>query len=301
MNLAVRVDAVAAARFSTISFLSDYGYEDEFVGVVHSVIRSIAEHVSVVDITHGVAAHDIRAGSLALARAVHYLCPGVVLAVVDPSVGTSRRAVAIEVGHGESYLVGPDNGLLAAAVGLVGGATRALQITSRDHRLFSDAGATFDGRDVFAPAAAHLCNGVPLEELGQLIDPASLVPALLPVAKLQDGEIAAEVLWVDRFGNCQLNVDPSDLESFGETVLLSANNSERVATLVEAYDYVPTGRVGLIVDSSGLLSVSVARGSAASELQLSEGDEVRLANTTEVPESNAVQSSKPVTITKKEN
>ena len=111
-------------RYDTISFLSDYGIDDEFVGVVHSVVRSIAPHAHVVDITHGIAAHDVRAGGLALARASGYLCPGVVLAVVDPGVGTDRRAVAVEVGDGESVLVGPDNGLLAPAVAMVGGAGR---------------------------------------------------------------------------------------------------------------------------------------------------------------------------------
>src|SRR5690606_17103974 len=102
-----------AARFDTISFLSDYGTADEFVGVVKSVIRSIAPHTTVADITHEIRPYDVRGGSLALARSAQYLCPGVVLAVVDPGVGTDRRAVAVEVGGGQSYLIGPDNGLLA--------------------------------------------------------------------------------------------------------------------------------------------------------------------------------------------
>ena len=104
-------------RYDTISFLSDYGLSDEFVGVVKSVIRSIAPEVVVVDITHQVAPHDVRAGGLALARSAQYMVPGVVLAVVDPGVGGDRRAVAVEVGDGASVLVGPDNGLLAPAVG----------------------------------------------------------------------------------------------------------------------------------------------------------------------------------------
>ena len=151
-------------RYDTISFLSDFGHQDEFVGVVHSVIRSITPDVEVVDITHGITAHDVRAGALALARSVQYLCPGVVLGVVDPSVGTDRRAVAIEVGDGASVLVGPDNGLLASAVAMVGGATRAVELTNEQFQL-PRLGTTFDGRDIFAPAAAHLCSGV---ELGAL-------------------------------------------------------------------------------------------------------------------------------------
>ena len=164
--------------YDTISFLSDYGHADEFVGVVHSVIAAIAPHVRVVDVTHGVAACDIRAGGLALARAAQYLLPGVVLAVVDPGVGTSRRPVAVEVGDGASVLVGPDNGLLAPAVALVGGAGRAVELAGGDYRLEAqpELGSTFDGRDVFAPAAAHLCCGVPLSALGPPIDPATLMP-----------------------------------------------------------------------------------------------------------------------------
>ena len=162
-------------RYDTISFLSDYGIDDEFVGVVHSVVRSIAPHAHVVDITHGIAAHDVRAGGLALARSAGYLCPGVVLAVVDPGVGTDRRAVAVEVGDGESVLVGPDNGLLAPAVAMVGGAGRAVSLTDTAWHLQAP-GSTFDGRDVFAPVAAHLATGVDLAELGDLIEPAGLSP-----------------------------------------------------------------------------------------------------------------------------
>jgi len=259
--------------------MSDYGHSDEFVGVVHSVIRSIAPQVKIIDVTHGIAAHDTRAGGLALARAANYLCPGVVLAVVDPSVGTTRRPVVIEVGDGASYLVGPDNGLLAPAVGLVGGATRAIELTSLQRRLPSVTGATFDGRDVFAPAAAHLCNGVHLEELGPHIDTAGLVPGVLPVSRLQGDELVAEVLWIDRFGNCQLNVDPVDLVDFGTTMTVILPNATKIGIFVRAYDEVPTGRAGLLVDSSGLLSVAVARGSAAAEFGLDEGDEVRLSAT----------------------
>ena len=163
-------------RHDTISFLSDYGIDDEFVGVVHSVLRSIAPHAVIVDVTHGIAAHDVRAGGLALARSAQYLCPGVVLAVVDPGVGTDRRAVAVEVGDGESVLVGPDNGLLAPAVAMVGGADRAVSLTDLTWHLPTP-GSTFDGRDVFAPVAAHLATGVDLAELGDQIQPAGLFPA----------------------------------------------------------------------------------------------------------------------------
>jgi len=263
-------------RYDTISFLSDFGHADEFVGVVHSVIRSIAPHVGVIDITHGITRHDTRSGGLALARAANYLNPGVVVAVVDPGVGTARRPVALEVGDGMSVLIGPDNGLLAPAVGLVGGATKAVEIANHAYRLASDAGATFDGRDIFAPAAAHLCNGVPLSELGPEIDPSSLMPGMLPISHFENGEMLCEVLWVDHFGNCQLNVDPQEIETLGRELVVDIGGDEWVGIRVDAYDEIPAGRVGVVVDSSGLLSVAVARGSAASELQLGEGLEIRL-------------------------
>jgi len=262
-------------RFDTISFLSDFGLDDEFVGVVHSVIRSIAPHVTVIDVTHGITPHDTRAGGLALARSANYLNPGVVLAVVDPGVGTGRRPVAIEVGDGMSVLVGPDNGLLAPAVGMVGGATRAVELASPDHRLES-LGSTFDGRDVFAPAAAHLCNGVPITSLGPEIDPATLMPGVLPVSREEDGALVGEVLWVDHFGNCQINIDPGEIELLGRELTLAFGDDLRTAVRCGSYDEISVGRVGLVTDSSGLMSIAVARSSAAAELGLFEGSEIRL-------------------------
>ena len=267
-----------ASRFDTISFLSDYGTSDEFVGVVKSVIRAIAPDVTVVDITHDIRPYDVKGGSLTLARSAQYLCPGVVLAVVDPGVGTKRRGVAIEVGDGSSYLVGPDNGLLASAVGMVGGATAAVELTEAIYQLPAP-GATFAGRDIFAPAAAHLCAGVPLDALGPRVDPAELVPGLVPLPREEDGAIIGEVLWVDRYGNCQLNIDPDEIETWGERVQLRWTRPAegvRTARRAAAYDELEPGQVGLIVDSYGLLAVSVTRGSAAETLGLVAGDELTL-------------------------
>jgi S-adenosyl-L-methionine hydrolase (adenosine-forming) len=267
-----------APRFDTISFLSDYGTSDEFVGVVKSVIRAIEPGATVIDITHDVPPYDVKAGSLALARSVQYLCPGVVLAVVDPGVGTDRRAVAIEVGDGQSYLVGPDNGLLGSAVGMVGGATAAVELTNPEYQLAAP-GPSFAGRDIFAPAAAHLCAGVPLAELGDPVDPALLLPGLVPLPREEDGALIGEVLWVDRFGNCQLNVDPDEVDAWGDRIQLRwvrPKEGSRTATRVHVYDDLATGQVGLAVDSYGLLAVVVARGSAADTLGLAAGDEIPL-------------------------
>ena len=259
----------------TISFLSDYGLVDEFVGVVHSVIRSIAPHAAVVDITHGIPCHDVRSGALCLARSAQYLCPGVVLAVVDPGVGTERRAIAVEVGEGQSFLVGPDNGLLAPAVSMVGGADRAVSLTNAEYQLAAP-GPTFAGRDVFAPAAAHLASGVDLYELGEAVDPMSLLPGVLPVPSALDDGLAAEVLWVDTYGNVQLNVGPDDLEGWGDRVGLRWGDNRRTARRVDTYELLNGGDIGLVVDSYGLESVVVPRGSAASMLGLAAGDEVHL-------------------------
>jgi len=264
-------------RHDTISFLSDYGIDDEFVGVVHSVLRSIAPHAVIVDVTHGIAAHDVRAGGLALARSAQYLCPGVVLAVVDPGVGTDRRAVAVEVGDGESVLVGPDNGLLAPAVAMVGGADRAVSLTDPAWHLPTP-GSTFDGRDLFAPVAAHLATGVDLAELGDQIQPAGLFPGVLPVAVAEVDGLHAEVLWIDRFGNIQLNVGPEELDGLGQGKRFGIRLADRLvpAQRVLAYDDVPAGGLGILVDSCGLVSVVAARASAAADLGLVAGAAVVL-------------------------
>jgi len=268
-------------RHETVSFLSDYGLEDEFVGVVRSVIRSLAPHVSVVDVTHGVPAHDVRAASLALVRSVQYLAPGVVLAVVDPGVGTDRRAVAVEVGpEGEAVFVGPDNGLLAAAVAMTGGATRAVELTEPKYHLAAPA-ATFAGRDVFAPVAGYLCNGVDLAEFGPPIDPITLRPGLLPLCRQEEGRLLCEVLWVDHFGNAQLNVDPDEIAAMGQRISLRWGIDQvRTGRLAGTYGELKAGEVGLVVDSYGLVSVALDRRSAAEELRLRPGDAVTLETAT---------------------
>ncbi len=262
-------------RLDTISFLSDYGTGDEFVGVVHSVIRALAPEATVIDLCHGIPPHDVRAGSLALARAVQYLAPGVVLAVVDPGVGTTRRAVAVEVADNGSVFVGPDNGLLASGVALAGGASRAVALTDERFHLPSP-GPTFAGRDVFAPAAAHLSHGQPLDDLGEPVDPATLLPGVLPLTRKEGDRLVAEVLWVDRFGNVQLNVDSDELETFPDPVTLSFHTTVRGARRARAYGDIPTGAIGLVVDAYGLVSVCADRRSAASELGLGVGDSVTL-------------------------
>jgi len=269
-----------AAGFDTVSFLSDYGLADEFVGVVKAVIRAIAPAAKVIDVSHEVAPHDVRAGSLVLARSIQYLPPGVVLAVVDPGVGTSRRALAVEVGGDDgpddrSVLIGPDNGLLAPAVALAGGARRAVALTNEEWHLAAP-GPTFAGRDIFGPAAAHLCAGVELDELGEPVDPFTLVPGLIPLSREEKGGVEGEVLWVDRFGNAQLNIGPDEIDTMGSPIVVRIGERTRSAARVSSFAELSTGQVGLVVDSYGLLAVALDQRSAAAELALGPGDLVRL-------------------------
>ncbi len=288
-------------RYDTISFLSDYGLRDEFVGVCKSVVREIAPHAAVIDITHGIAPFDVRAGSLALARSISYVASGVVLAVVDPTVGTSRRAIAVEVADGEGVLVGPDNGLLAPAVSLAGGAGRAVSLTNPEYQLHA-IGSTFAGRDTFAPAAAHLCNGVDLSELGEPVDAGLLLPGVIPLPQADDTKVIAQVLWIDHYGNAQLNVGPNDLPTaFGDYIDVSISapsdptggitrSTTRAATFAE----VRAGAIGLIVDSSGMLSLVMDQRRVADELGLADGDQVTLTSTE--TDATGTPAAQPVTL-----
>ena len=258
---------------AVISFLTDYGLVDEFVGVCKSVVAQLAPGSQVIDITHDLPVHDIRAGSLALVRSVQYLADGVVLAIVDPGVGTTRRAVAVTAGS--LIFVGPDNGLLAPAVAMLGGAIAAVELTNDDYHLAAP-GPTFAGRDVFAPVAAHLSAGVPLDRFGPEIDPVTLLPSVLPLSRVEGEEVTGEVLWVDRFGNAQLNIDPTEVEDFGVVVTLRWGSTTRTAHRAVTYGDIKTGQIGLVVDSYGLVSICLDQRSAAAELGLAAGVGVKL-------------------------
>lgn len=260
-----------------VSFLSDYGHADEFVGVCTAVILRVAPECRVIDITHEIPPHDVRAGALTLARAVQYLPRGVVLGVVDPGVGTERRAVAAEVETG--FLVGPDNGLLAPAVAMLGGAKRVVSLTNPEYQMEAP-GPTFAGRDVFAPAAGYLASGVDLTELGEEIDPMSLLPGLVPLARPEGEGVAGEVLWIDRFGNIQLNIDPEELQALGvlpgQRIAVAAGQERRTARWVGTYAEAEGMELLVVVDSYGLVSLALDRAPAAEELGLRSGAAVTL-------------------------
>jgi hypothetical protein len=263
---------------SHVSLLTDYGLHDEFVGVMKCVITDLAPHARITDITHGIPAFDVRAGSLALARAIQYVPPGIVIAVVDPGVGSNRRAIAIEVAGGRGVLIGPDNGLLASAAAMAGGAERVFELSNTD--LHIDApGTTFAGRDIFAPVAAHLCNGGAIEDVGPEIDSATVMPGLVPIPTVEKhdsyGEgLRCEVTWVDGYGNCQLNVGPDEIARFGNTVRLVMGDDVRSARIASHFAEIDGGAIGAVVDSYGMVALAVDRGSAAETLRLSAGDAV---------------------------
>jgi hypothetical protein len=264
--------------YDHVALLTDYGLVDEFVGVMKSVVADIAPHVRITDIGHNVAAYDVRAGSLMLARAIQYVPRGVVVAVVDPGVATKRKMIALEVAGGEGILVGPDNGLLVPAAAMVGGVDRAVVLTNTDLHLAAP-GATFAGRDVFAPVAAHLCNGVAFDELGDIVDPDVLTPGLVGLPQIGDSEIIAEVTWVDVYGNCQLNVGPEDVVALaGGTARLTVvvDGNERSAALVAAFDDITQGALGLVTDSYGMLALAKRQDSAAIDVGVASGDQVVL-------------------------
>lgn len=250
-----------------ISFTTDYGVADGFVAACAGVIARIAPATRLLHVTHAVPPRDIRRGAAVLAQTVAYLPRAVHLAVVDPGVGTPRRAVVLVARDG--LLVGPDNGLLVPAAEALGGIEAAYQLTDPRYRL-PDVSATFHGRDVFAPAAAHLTAGVPPEQLGPAVGPATLVRLAQPRTVTRPGEIRTEVLTVDRFGNLQLAArEPGPL---GERARIAGHEAVVGRTFGDA----PPGGLVLYLDSAGYVSVAVRDGSAAQRLGLAEGDQVVL-------------------------
>jgi S-adenosylmethionine hydrolase len=260
--------------YDTVSFLSDLGYESEHAGVVKAVIRESAPHVVVIDLTHGITPFDTRGASLSLARAVPYLTEGIVIAAVDPGASSERRLVG-----GAGIFIGPDNGVLAPGVALAGGAERAV-VLDRDELHLATPGTTFVARDVFAPIAALLANGEDLFDVGTEIDPSLLLPGIVPIPREENGGFECEVLWVDRFGNCQLNVSLDDLETSWaapvQRVRVSFGDTTRNFVVAQSFAEMGQGAAGLVIDSSGLLCVAVDSGSATEQLGLGEGQQVTL-------------------------
>jgi S-adenosylmethionine hydrolase len=261
-----------------IVFCSDYGLADEFVGVCHGVIARLAPDVRVIDLTHGISAMNVIHGASVLCASVPYLpVDGVVLAVVDPGVGSDRKALAVETAGG-AILVGPDNGLLSLAWDALGGPTRAVQITSPDV-ILQPTSQTFHGRDVFAPAAAKLAAGADFGSLGPEVDVDELVRVSVAAPTVTLGSVRGSVLAVDRFGNVQLSLREEHLEKGGlaEADDLALDTDEAGSILLRRarnFADVRWGQAALIVDSAGWLMAAVNGGSLAEALRVNVGDPV---------------------------
>jgi S-adenosylmethionine hydrolase len=262
-----------------LTFLSDYGLTDDFVGVCHGVIAGICPAARVIDLTHGIRRHNVRAGAVVLAEALAYLPVGVHLAVVDPDVGAERRAVALGCADGR-VLVGPDNGLLLPAAEQAGGIVAAADIARSSFRL-EPVSATFHGRDLFAPVAAALANGVTVPEVGDPLDPAELVALELPRARFADGTLIAHVRYVDGFGNVQLNAGHEDLADtglkLGRVALVELDGDRALAAqYARTFADVARGDLLLYEDAARRLSVAVSHGDAADRLGVDIDDELRI-------------------------
>jgi len=261
-----------------ITFLTDFGLQDDFVGACHGVIATIAPDARVIDVTHGVRPGHVLQGALVLANTLAYMPAGVHLAVVDPGVGGSRRALALRDGEGRLY-VGPDNGLLLPAAERFGGVEQAHELANPEYSL-QPVSRTFHGRDLFSPAAAHLAAGVALEELGPPVGADELVQLEVPQPEVGHNRIRAVALAVDRFGNVALNLrreqlEPAELPA-GTRLELTCRGERFYAVFARTFADAARGSLILYEDSYGSLALAVSRGSAAQLLRIEEGGEIVL-------------------------
>jgi S-adenosylmethionine hydrolase len=262
-----------------LGFLTDYGPHTEHVGALHAVAAAIAPEVGRIDLAHDVPAGDIRWGAVLVERLVR-LMPrdSVTIAVVDPGVGTARRAVALETEWGK-VIVGPDNGLLGLAADRLS-PVRAVEITSEDH-MRRPVSATFHGRDIFAPAAAHLANGALLDALGPAVDLTTIERPHLPAPNAFDGQMDALVAGVDRFGNLALWATWEQLMASGfvagDRIWAISTATRTRGTLGRTFADVPRGGLLAYVDSHGLVSLAVNGGSAEERVQATAGEVIALA------------------------
>ncbi|MGI8860432.1 MAG: SAM hydrolase/SAM-dependent halogenase family protein [Rubrobacteraceae bacterium] len=259
-----------------ICFLSDFGLADDFVGTCKGVMVSIAPGIQILDLTHEIPGFKVEAGAEILQHATRYMpAEAVYLAIVDPGVGTKRRGVALRTSS-EAFLVGPDNGLLLSAAEAMGGAVEAVALTNDNYHL-QPVSNTFHGRDVFAPTAAHLAAGVEIGEVGEEIDPISLVDMQVPDAADgdRDAGFSAHIISIDRYGNARLSVleDRAGF-GYGSTVKVDAGDGNMAVQYVETFGSAKAGELILVPDSHWRLSLAINRGSAAQALSLKVGGRV---------------------------
>ncbi|MGC8634726.1 MAG: SAM hydrolase/SAM-dependent halogenase family protein [Candidatus Limnocylindrales bacterium] len=268
-----------------VSLTTDFGERDPSAAICRGVILSIAPEVRLLDVSHEVAKYSILDGALLLWSALPYLPVGIHAAVVDPGVGTGRLPIGVRVARGD-VLVGPDNGLLVPAAERLGGIRAVHALESAEYRL-PVVSASFHGRDIFAPAAAHLALGVPLAAFGRALDPDRLVRLDLPQPEIQRGALATAVLYVDTFGNVKLAGERPDLEAAlgelaeGDALLVdvgAGSGSRHTLQLgwQTTFGAVPAGQPLLYEDSYGRLCVAINQGNAGERFGLHAGDRVAI-------------------------
>jgi S-adenosyl-L-methionine hydrolase (adenosine-forming) len=266
-----------------IAFLSDYGHADEFVGVCHGVIARRCPSARVIDVTHAIPRHDVRAGALALRDSLAYMPSGVHLCVVDPEVGAvgehARRAVALRAAAEKRLLVGPDNGLLMLAAERLGGVVEAVDIGRSPERL-EPVSATFHGRDIFAPIAAALAAGEQLAALGEPLAVQELCVLELSSARIQDGVLIARVLRADHFGNLVLDATHAQIAAvgvrLGGAVAIELAGRTHPARYASTFADIAAGELLLYEDAQRMAALAVNRGSAAARLSAGRDDELRV-------------------------
>jgi S-adenosyl-L-methionine hydrolase (adenosine-forming) len=261
-----------------VTFLSDFGLQDDFVGTCHGVIKRIAPEIQIIDVTHGIDPRHVLQGALVLANTTPYMPEGVHLAVVDPGVGGSRRPLALRSGDGRLF-VGPDNGLLVPAAEQQGGIQAAHELANADYALHS-VSRTFHGRDLFSPAAAHLARGVAIEELGPPLAVDALARLDIPVPDVGENRIRATILYIDRFGNVQLNLTREHLERAevvpGTTVEIELGLERYYAVTARTFADARRGDVILYEDSYRNIALALSGGNVAELFAAAPGQEVRI-------------------------
>ena len=266
---------------SVITFLSDYGQLDEFVGVCHGVMVRRCPDARIIDLTHSIPRHDVRSGAIVLRSALPYLPAGVHLAVVDPGVSAvgrhARRAVALRTVERDHLLVGPDNGLLMPAAERLAGVAEAVDIGESSERLLP-VSRTFHGRDVFAPVAAALAAGEPLSSVGEPLETQQLRRLGLPSAHVEDGVLTAHVLRGDTFGNLILDAADEQLAALGampgDTLTITHAGAIRTARYAATFAEVTPGELLIYEDATRMVALAVNRGSAAELLGAGADDEL---------------------------
>ena len=269
---------ITMAQYDIISFLSDLGTSDESVGVCKAIIMQQAPNARVIDVTHEIAPFDIRAGALALTRAIQFLPTGIVLAAIDPGAPKDQRYIAVELEN--SIFIGPDNGILAPAAQLLGDPIRVHELTNPEYRIEAP-GGVFAARDIMAPAAGVIASGIDMSELGNEIPLEQLVPGMLQLSRHDEGGAFLGEVWsIDRFSNIQTNITPEELTSsglrIGDTALVRVGQNDFMVKFVERYADLAKSQLGLIIDSTGMLSVVKNLDFAAKELGVSESDAIAI-------------------------